>query len=71
MKLKYSRFWTLSRQILVGTYGPIFTNVQPEFAKVTQRKSTKCVTNFQKSLRIPSEHAGAKRLKDQKLDVLF
>ena len=66
-----NKLWTLSRQILVRTFGPVFTNVQPEFAKVIQRKSTKHVTNFQKSLRTPSEHAGAKRLKDQKLDVLF
>ena len=66
-----NKFGSLSRQILVRTYGPVFTKIHPEFAKVIQRKSTKRVTNFQKILRTPSEHVGAKRLKDQKLDVMF
>ena len=64
-----SKFGTFSRQSLVRTSGPVFMKVQPEFAKVIQRKSTKRVTSFQKSLRTPSEHAGAERFQDQKLDV--
>ena len=32
-----SKLWTLSRQILVRTSGPVFTNVQLEFAKVRRR----------------------------------
>ena len=64
-------FWTFSRQSLVRTSGPVFTKVQPEFAKVIQRGLTKHVISCMESLITRSEHAGAKGFRDQKLDICF
>ena len=64
-----SKFWTVPRQSLVTTSGPVFTKIQSEFARVVQKRFTKRVASFLESLRAPSEHAGARRYKDQKLDV--
>ena len=64
-----SKFWTLSRQSLVRTSGPVFTKVQSEFARVIQKKLTKHIASLLESMRDPSEHAEATRYKYQKLDV--
>ena len=64
-----SKFWTVPRQSLVTTSGIIFTRIQSEFARVIKKRFKKCVASFLESLRAPSEHAGARRYKDQKLDV--
>ena len=64
-----SKFWTVPRQSLVTTSGSVFTQIQLEFARVVQKRFTKCVASFLESLRAPSEHAGARRYKDQRLDV--
>ena len=64
-----SKLWTVPRQSLVLTSGPVFTKIQSEFAREIQRRFTKRVETFLESLGAPSEHAGAKRYKDQKLDV--
>ena len=65
----FSKFWTVLRQSLVTTFGSVFTKIQSEFARAVQRRFTKRVASFLESLRAPSEHAGARRYKDQKLDV--
>ena len=54
---------------LVRTSGPVFTKVHSELARAVQRRFIKRVTNFLKSLEAPSEHVGARRYKDQRLDV--
>ena len=64
-----SKFWTLSKQSLVRTSGPVFTKAQSELARAVQRRFTKRVTNFLESLETPSEHVGARRYKDQRLDA--
>ena len=64
-----SKFWTLPRQSLVRTSGPVFTKIQSEFARAIQRRVTKRVASFLESPGAPSEHAEAKKYKDQKLDV--
>ena len=64
-----SKLWAFPRQNLVRTFGPVFTKAQPEFARAVQRRFTKRITNFLESLETPSEHAGARRYKDQRLDA--
>ena len=64
-----SKFWIFLRQSLVRTSGPVFAKIQSEFAKVKSKKVKKHAASFLESLRAPSEHAGARRYKDQKLDV--
>ena len=64
-----SKFWSVPRQSLVTTNGPVFKKIQSEFARAIQIRFTKHVASFLESLRAPSEHAGARRYKDKKLDV--
>ena len=64
-----SKFWTVPRQSLVTTFGPVFTKIRSKFARGVQKSFTKRVASFLESLRAPSEHAGAWRYKDQKLNV--
>ena len=67
----FSKFWTFTKQDLVRTYGPVFTNVQSELTRVIQRGSAKRVTRFLESMRTPLERAVAERFKDQNFDVYY
>ena len=63
------KFWMVPRQSLVTTSGPVFIKIQSVFAREIQRRFTNLVASFLESLGAPSEYAGARRYKDQKLDV--
>ena len=63
-----SKFWTLLRQF-GQNFWAIFHKGSVRVCKGNSKKVTKHATSFLENLRAPSEHAGAKRYKDQKLDV--
>ena len=64
-----SKFWTPSRQSLVRTSGQVFIKALVRVCQGNSKKVKKRAANFLESLETPSEHAGARRYKDQRLDA--